>query len=260
MTYESRGVQVPAVLTVPEVVSPCPLVVLCHGHGGSKEEGFGFALLAEKLRAAGIASIRMDFPGCGESSEPFTKNTLANMKRDALAAVEFAKAQLEVSSLGVFGYSMGGRIALELLAEGFSPDAAAMLAPAANARIMINLLGGQEAFDAMRAQASRKGFVRYTPLPLVTQTLSREWFEALLGHGGDPAQSAARAWQGPALVVCARDDTAVPSAVPEAVALSLNAKLLYADGYGHSYGMFCPEDAFRHDVLDQIAGFFAAAL
>lgn len=47
----------------------------------------------------------MDFPGCGESTEPFTENYLSNMISDSNA---------DANNLGIFGYSMGGRIALTI--------------------------------------------------------------------------------------------------------------------------------------------------
>ena len=66
-TYESRGVQVPATLVTPDGVDAFPVVALIHDHGGSREENVGFAAIADALAAQGIGSIRMDFPGCGES-------------------------------------------------------------------------------------------------------------------------------------------------------------------------------------------------
>ena len=91
-TYESRGVQVPATLVTPDGVDAFPVVVLAHGHGGNREENVGFAAVADALAAQGIGSIRMDFPGCGESTESFQNNVLSNMKADVLAAVDYAKA------------------------------------------------------------------------------------------------------------------------------------------------------------------------
>ena len=118
ITYDSRGVKVPATIVTPKGLDKYPVAVLIHGHGGSREEGSGYALVAEKLAVAGVGSIRMDFAGCGESTESFQNNTLTNMKADVSAAIEYVKAEMPVTKLGMFGYSMGGRITLEMLAEG----------------------------------------------------------------------------------------------------------------------------------------------
>ena len=83
---------VPAILTLPEASGKVPLVVMAHGHGGSKEEAGGFTAIAEALAREGIASIRMDFPGCGASAEPFTANTVSAMLADFEAARVYAVA------------------------------------------------------------------------------------------------------------------------------------------------------------------------
>jgi len=48
----------------------CPMVVFCHGFSGSKD-GPVFELIADTLQAHGIASIRFDFNGHGDSEGAF---------------------------------------------------------------------------------------------------------------------------------------------------------------------------------------------
>src|ERR1700693_5978878 len=87
---------------------------MAHGHGGSEEGNGGFAALAETLASRGVASVRMDFPGCGASVEPFTQNNITNMMADVAAARAYAiaHAPIDTTAVGMFGYSMGGRIAM----------------------------------------------------------------------------------------------------------------------------------------------------
>ncbi|MCQ4808192.1 alpha/beta fold hydrolase, partial [Intestinimonas massiliensis] len=108
-----------AVITQPKGEAPYPAVVKNHGHGGSKDENEGFGGVAAALAEAGIATVRMDFPGCGDSTEPFTKNTLTNMKSDSNASLAYLLANypLDADKLGIMGYSMGGRLALEIVSE-----------------------------------------------------------------------------------------------------------------------------------------------
>ena len=103
IAYESRGAQIPATLVTPDGAESYPVVVLIHGHGGSREENVGFGAIADALAAQGIGSIRMDFPGCGESTESFQLNTLSNMKADVAAAIEYVKANTGVTKLGLLG-------------------------------------------------------------------------------------------------------------------------------------------------------------
>ncbi len=259
ISYASRGVQVPATLVIPDGMEEMPLAVLCHGHGGSREENVGFAAVAAALAARGIASIRMDFPGCGESSESFRLNTLSNMKEDVRNAIECAKARLRVRKLGLFGYSMGGRIVLELLAGGMPADAIVLLAPAADTVDLKNLFGGAQAYEAMAAQAGAEGYVTFTTVFGQVQELSREWF-ADLGRVQDPAAEAAAAWNGPALVIWGQDDESVHPFVPAHVAACLHAQTLDATGEGHGYGFYSEDDTVRNLVASSAADFFAANL
>ena len=259
ISYESRGVQVPATLVTPDGAEEYPIVVLCHGHGGSREENVGFAAVADALAAQGVASIRMDFPGCGESSESFQLNTLTNMETDVLAAIEYAQANLSVTKVGLFGYSMGGRIVLELLASGTPADAIVLLAPAASTADLKNLFGGEEAFDAMAAEAETNGFVVFTTIYGQVQELSKEWF-ADLEKVEDPAAAAAAAWNGAALVIWGSDDEAVNPAISEGVAATLGAQTQDATGEGHGYGFYSEDDAVRKRVANAAADFFAEKL
>ena len=259
ISYASRGVQVPATLVIPGGMDEFPLAVLCHGHGGSREENVGFAAVAAALAARGIASIRMDFPGCGESSESFQMNTLSNMKEDVRSAIECAKARLRVGKLGLFGYSMGGRIVLELLAGGTAADAIVLLAPAADTVDLKELFGGAQTYAAKAAQAEAVGYAVHTTKFGQVQQLSGAWF-ADLDRVRDPAAEAAAAWQGPALVIWGQDDADVHPFVPAHVAATLGAQTQDATGEGHGYGFYSEDDAVRKRVANAAADFFAEKL
>lgn len=257
VTYESRGVQVPATVVTPDGLDSYPVVIMSHGHGGERETGF--VDFAEAMAKQGIGSIRMDYPGCGESTESFQLNTLTNMEADTLAAIDYVKANLPVSKIGLFGYSMGGRIDLELLAKGTQADAVALLAPAADTEDLKLLFGGVDNFEAMRKEANEKGFVTYTTIYGQVQELSKEWFVDL-DLVADCAADAAAAWQGPALVIFGQDDEAVNPAVSARVAELLNAETFDGAGAGHGYGFYSEDPALRLKVADAVANFFAANL
>ena len=259
LTYESRGVQVPATLVTPDGAESYPMVVLCHGHGGSREENVGFAAIADALADLGVASIRMDFPGCGESTESFQNNTLSNMKADVNAAIEYVKANTGAEKIGLFGYSMGGRIVLELLAEGAAADAAVLLAPANDNADLKNLFGGEEGYEALRATANADGFATFTTIYGQVQELSAEWF-ADLDVYANAAEEAAKVYTNPAFVIWGADDEAVAPAVSEAVATTLGAITLEATGEGHGYGFYSEDATVREIVALCTADFFAEKL
>ena len=88
-----------------------PLVVLCHGFTGSRSGDGHFAPLAADLAAQGIATVRLDFPGCGNSTEPFTAYTLSNMTDDVESAITYMQQTYGTGRTALVGHSMGGRLA-----------------------------------------------------------------------------------------------------------------------------------------------------
>ena len=88
-----------------------PLVVLCHGFTGSRSGDGHFAPLAADLAAQGIATVRLDFPGCGNSTDPFTAYTLSNMTDDVESAITYMQQTYGTGRTALVGHSMGGRLA-----------------------------------------------------------------------------------------------------------------------------------------------------
>ncbi len=256
--FPSRGVQIPATVTLPDAQgSPFPVIVFAHGHNGSRNENRGFAAIADTLANCGVASVRMDFAGCGASTESFQNNCLTTMKADLSAAVAYAENQLSASSIGLFGYSMGGRVILEALAEGLAADAVALLAPAADTQDLIRTTF--EDFDAMHEYAKANGFYPNHFGNGQVEALSLAWFDDLLRYR-DPAHSAAEAYSGPALVISAQDDATISPAVCEHVAQSLGADTADASGKGHGYGFFLETDPIREGIAQNTAAFFVQHL
>ena len=140
-TIQSRGVAVPVTFVVPVSDEPrkFPIVIMAHGHGGSREEAGGFRLVAESLAKRGVASIRIDFPGCGDSSESFTNNNLSNMLLDLQSARGFARSRTDVDNerAGLLGYSMGGRL-VALLSE-IDPSYKAMVTWAPASKVPVSM-------------------------------------------------------------------------------------------------------------------------
>lgn len=89
-----------------------PLAVLCHGFTGNRDGDTHFVGLADDLAEHGIATVRLDFPGCGESTEPYTAYTLSNMADDVEAAITYMQKEYDTDGpKALVGHSMGGRLA-----------------------------------------------------------------------------------------------------------------------------------------------------
>lgn len=91
-----------------------PGVVFFHGFTGDRMESHWiFVKCARALAQAGIASLRFDFHGSGESEGEFRGVTLEGELEDARVAVDFFRRQkgVDANRLGLLGLSMGGAIA-----------------------------------------------------------------------------------------------------------------------------------------------------
>lgn len=103
-------------LTLPDKEGPFTAVILVTGSGpqNRNEELLGhkpFLVLADYLTRKGIAVLRYDDRGIGESTGDFTNATSEDFADDAIAAVEFLKARKDINKIGVAGHSEGGIIA-----------------------------------------------------------------------------------------------------------------------------------------------------
>jgi len=74
-----------------------------------------FAVIADALARAGIATLRYDDRGFGESTGDLVHCTTEDMKNDALAGIGLLRERFD--KVGVIGHSEGGTIALMLAAE-----------------------------------------------------------------------------------------------------------------------------------------------
>ena len=233
ISYMSRGAAVQATICVPEKAN-CPLVIMLHGFMGDREQFGGFRLIADELLKEGVATIRMDFAGCGDSTESFENLSLDSMKEDAINALNYMKKNYDINEdrIGILGFSMGGRAALEIVAESLAtPHMMWLIAPAASTSGFIDLLGGKAKWQSMYEDALNNGYASYQGV-----RLSAEFFECFLRYE-NPAQDAKDRFHGSALVAYSRNDQAVPWTISQNVADVLQCEVLAFETGGHACGL-----------------------
>lgn len=106
----------------PEGAGPFAAVLLLSGSGPQDrdESLFGhrpFAVIADALARAGVASLRLDDRGTGASTGDFAAATLDTHLADARAARGWLASRPEVRDVGVLGHSEGGVTALRLASD-----------------------------------------------------------------------------------------------------------------------------------------------
>ena len=108
-------------LVLPEGCSrKTPVLIMVTGSGlqNRDEEIFEhkpFAVIADALARAGIATLRYDDRGFGASTGDIISCTTEDLKNDALAGINLLRERFD--KVGVIGHSEGGTIALMLAAE-----------------------------------------------------------------------------------------------------------------------------------------------
>jgi len=114
VTFENEGEAIRGALHLPaRRRAPAPAVLLCHGMTGHRIEAHRLFIKASRaLAAAGIASLRFDFRGSGESDGNFEQMTVSGEVSDALAAAGWLARRRSVDRerLGILGLSLGGMV------------------------------------------------------------------------------------------------------------------------------------------------------
>ncbi len=190
-----------AVIQTPDGKTSYPLVMILHGLTGNKNEPL-LTTLADNLEKAGIASIRFDFNGHGESDGDFSDMTVLNEIEDAKEVYNYVSKLPNVTSISIAGHSQGG-VVTSMVAGELGKNkikCIALMAPAAVLRddaIRGNLFG--VTFDSMNPPQYVEIFGGHKVgrnYILTAQTL--------------PIYETAEKFQGPALMIHGTGDVIVP--------------------------------------------------
>ena len=132
---EKAGVTLAGTYTVPADMGPFPAVVLLTGSGPEdrNETILGhqpFAVLADYLTRQGIAVLRFDDRGVGQSGGTLAGTTSADYTADAQAALAWLRAQpgIRKNQVGLLGHSQGGTAAIGAATLPAGPDFLVLLA------------------------------------------------------------------------------------------------------------------------------------
>jgi pimeloyl-ACP methyl ester carboxylesterase len=125
VTFTSGDVTLAGTLTLPNAEGQHPAVVLIAGSGPSDRnvslapfaEIEPFAIIADHLTRNGIAVLRYDDRGFGESQGDFGSTTMSQFATDASAAVNYlvSRDDINAAQIGILGYGEGGAIAPEVV-------------------------------------------------------------------------------------------------------------------------------------------------
>lgn len=111
VVFESGGQKLCGILHLPDRRKPA-CVVASHGLLSSKDSE-KYVGLGERLAAEGIAMLRFDFRGIGESEGHLEDDTVTRRITDLGAAIGLVRSRPEVGNrVGLVGSSLGGYVSL----------------------------------------------------------------------------------------------------------------------------------------------------
>lgn len=215
-------------------------VLLLHGFLASKESNY---IVAEALNASNIDAFAIDFNGHGMSEGNFSEFTVSKAVQDCRAGIAFLKER-GYGKIGLFGYSIGGFIALNALKKNRVPIKSVVLgSPLSNF---------QQVFKHVDLNSWRRtNLLRASNLALNIK-LDYAFYEDGCSYDGYDSYSSINK---PTLIIHGTEDDVVPISQSEALVKSLpNAYLLKLNGALHN--IFAP--SFKDDCLDSTVKWFSS--
>jgi len=197
ISFAVGGQRIYGMLHLPSA-APAPGVALCHGFTGNRIESHRlFVKAARDFAAHGLAALRFDFRGSGESEGDFREMTVAREIEDALGALHFLASRREVDPgrLGLLGLSMGGCVSACVAGRSRQVKALVLWAAAAHPKRAL-----EAHFPGFALPETE--FVDYGANPV-----GRAFLEDL--RTVEPLEEVEK-FRGPALIVHGDQDLAVP--------------------------------------------------
>ncbi|MBU1336275.1 MAG: alpha/beta fold hydrolase [Alphaproteobacteria bacterium] len=230
-------------LALPDSGATGAAVVMLHGFGSSRDEVGGlFAMQAADLSEKGIASLRIDFRGYGESSGDMADTTLEGLVSDAGTARGFLAGidGVDAARIGVIGYSFGAAVAM------LEPDEfASVVVWGQMGDLQAEFLEflGQDFYDKAAAEG-----VASVDLGWRTISLKQSFFESLAQH--DLADRFA-GYAGPFLTIAGDADPAA-SYFEQYLGLAIGpTEAVVIPGADHMLGVFSGQPEIGQQVIDK---------
>lgn len=122
LSFENQGMTMVATLVLPEGVKKPPIVITCNGFAedrfykvvGNTGGELYYDRVSRLFAEQGIATLRIDYRGSGESDGDYTMTSFSTQIADVLAAVEYVdthlKRKVDKHRIGLFGHSQGGLV------------------------------------------------------------------------------------------------------------------------------------------------------
>ncbi|MDQ0191115.1 alpha/beta hydrolase [Alicyclobacillus cycloheptanicus] len=247
---QHQGLTLRGMLHVPEDgQGPWPAVIIYHGFTADKLGPHQmFVKLSRVLANIGVAVVRFDFSGSGESDGLFQDITVTREVAEANAMLDFAAglAEVDAARITLVGHSVGGLVA-SIVAASRPADVRrlVLIAPAGNLREFVFTMarqvgvGGPGGIDPQADVFDLEGNLVGRSFALDLLTLD--------------AYERAKSYTGDVLLVHGTDDATVPLAVSESYQEKVyggRAQTRFIEGANHTFSKHVWEQALIDTICD----------
>ncbi len=255
--YVKIGKQIVGILAQPEETDKAPAILMCHGFASHKNEvGDMYKRLAEKLAHEGIASLRIDFPGWGESGGEMADSSIETRVNAAAEAYKYLSNldSVDTARMGILGFSMGGATAI--ISAGENPSwYKSMVTWSSAGNLGKNFMSslGKERFD----EAMEKGIITID-LGWREVTLKKGFFEKLSKY--DVMKNLEK-YPGAFLCIAGTEDFSaahIPEFTSRAKGRPTEGVLL--SGADHIFGVLGEDQTTAENVMDKTLAWFKQTL
>lgn len=177
ITLENQGEKIFCIMHRPLKTGPVPAIAICPGFAGNKSgKSRIFVSLAKQLAKQGVAVLRFDYRGAGDSEGEFSDITLEGKISDTLACLRFLASdpQIDPTRIGLLGRSLGGAIALLSATRFPSIKSLALWAPVFKSDPWRDLW---ESMQSNQLDHAKKEMIRNLPAHIPNMEFLKQFFK-----------------------------------------------------------------------------------
>lgn len=199
------------------------VVVFLHGYTGHKNEtSFLFKQLSARFVEEGMATLRYDYYGSGDSDGEFHNQTFTTARNDAKAAIDEAVRLNNGKKIIVCGFSMGGAVAARMSIE--KADLIEKLVLISPAGCMLNIL---------TTTFRTRQIVENNCIDLGGYYVSKDFLDSLMGV---EFYEGLEKFTSPVIIVQGTEDVSVkPEVSKKYTEYYPNCEYVLIEGAGHGY-------------------------
>lgn len=244
---------IPGVLVMPELGKDkkAPAVLMLHGWASDKDEvGNMYKDLAEQMAKKGIASLRIDFAGSGDSKQEYFLNNQNQSTADAQKSLNYLLAhdKIDHNNVGVLGFSQGGAIGQSVVAREPQVKAFATWSTGRG--------NGEENKSKEAMEAKKEGFVMIDSFrgPLKQ---SRDYYLAKENSRG--LDEISRNYRGALLVIAGNKDESVDPKVSKELLNSVDSHYktlkIFEEG-DHIFNVLSEDKSIANETIEMTGNWF----